>query len=77
MCWLAFDVMVKGVERFGLDGPVERWRAVREEIHKDVLEKGYDAERGRSPKRTAPRRSMRARCSSRESGSSPTTTSAS
>jgi GH15 family glucan-1,4-alpha-glucosidase len=46
MCWLAFDVMVKGVERFGLEGPVKRWRAVREEIHKDVLEKGYDAERG-------------------------------
>ena len=46
MCWLAFDVMVKGVERFGLDGPVERWRAVRDSIHKDICEKGYDAERG-------------------------------
>jgi GH15 family glucan-1,4-alpha-glucosidase len=46
MCWVAFDVMVKGVERFGLEGPVDRWRAVREEIHADVCEKGYDAERG-------------------------------
>jgi GH15 family glucan-1,4-alpha-glucosidase len=46
MCWVAFDCMVKGVERFGLDGPVERWRAVRDEIHSDVLEKGYDAGRG-------------------------------
>jgi GH15 family glucan-1,4-alpha-glucosidase len=46
MCWVAFDFLVKGVERFGLDGPVERWRAVRDEIHSDVLEKGYDAARG-------------------------------
>jgi GH15 family glucan-1,4-alpha-glucosidase len=46
MCWVAFDSLVKGVERFGLDGPVERWRAVRDEIHADVLEKGYDASRG-------------------------------
>jgi GH15 family glucan-1,4-alpha-glucosidase len=46
MCWVAFDSLVKGVERFGLDGPVERWRAVRDEIHADVLEKGYDAGRG-------------------------------
>ena len=46
MCWVAFDSLVKGVERFGLDGPVERWRAVRDEIHSDVLEKGYDVGRG-------------------------------
>jgi GH15 family glucan-1,4-alpha-glucosidase len=46
MCWVAFDSLVKGVERFGLDGPVERWRSVRDEIHSDVLEKGYDAARG-------------------------------
>jgi GH15 family glucan-1,4-alpha-glucosidase len=46
MCWVAFDSLVKGVERFGLDGPVERWRTVRDEIHADVLKKGYDAGRG-------------------------------
>jgi GH15 family glucan-1,4-alpha-glucosidase len=46
MCWVAFDSLVKGVERFGLDGPVERWRVVRDEIHSDILEKGYDAGRG-------------------------------
>jgi GH15 family glucan-1,4-alpha-glucosidase len=45
-CWVAFDSLVKGVERFGLHGPVDHWRAVRDEIHSDVLEKGYDAERG-------------------------------
>src|SRR5215212_3050683 len=46
MCWVAFHSLVAGVERFGLEGPVERWRAVRDEIHDEVLEKGYDAERG-------------------------------
>jgi GH15 family glucan-1,4-alpha-glucosidase len=46
MCWVAFDYLVKGVERFGLDGPVDRWRAMRDEIHSDVPEKGYDAGRG-------------------------------
>jgi GH15 family glucan-1,4-alpha-glucosidase len=46
MRWVAFDSLVKGVERFGLEGPVDRWRAVRDEIHADVLKKGFDAQRG-------------------------------
>jgi NAD(P)-dependent dehydrogenase (short-subunit alcohol dehydrogenase family) len=41
--------MVAGVERFGLDGTVDHWRAVCDEIHDDVMEKGYDAERGLHP----------------------------
>jgi GH15 family glucan-1,4-alpha-glucosidase len=45
MCWLAFDRAVKGCERFGLDGPVERWRAVRDGIHADICTHGYDGER--------------------------------
>jgi GH15 family glucan-1,4-alpha-glucosidase len=46
MCWVAFDRAVKGVERFGLKGPVERWRRVRDEIHAQVCACGFDAERG-------------------------------
>ena len=46
MAWVALDRAVKGVERFGLDGPVERWRAVRDAIHADVCRHGYDAEVG-------------------------------
>jgi GH15 family glucan-1,4-alpha-glucosidase len=46
MAWVALDRAVKGVERFGLDGPVERWRAVRDTIHDDVCRHGYDAELG-------------------------------
>jgi GH15 family glucan-1,4-alpha-glucosidase len=45
MAWLAYDVMVKLAERFALEGPVDRWKATRDEIHGEVCEKGYDAER--------------------------------
>jgi GH15 family glucan-1,4-alpha-glucosidase len=45
MCWVGFDALVKGVERFGLDGPVDHWSAVRDEIHADVIERGYSAEK--------------------------------
>jgi GH15 family glucan-1,4-alpha-glucosidase len=45
MAWVALDRAVKAVEKYGLDGPVDDWRRVREEIHDDVLENGYDGER--------------------------------
>jgi GH15 family glucan-1,4-alpha-glucosidase len=46
MSWVAFDRAVKTVERLDRDGPVDRWRRVREEIKEDVLRSGYNAERG-------------------------------
>jgi GH15 family glucan-1,4-alpha-glucosidase len=42
MCWVAFDRAIKSAEKFGLEGPVEDWRALRDEIHCDVCEKGFD-----------------------------------
>jgi GH15 family glucan-1,4-alpha-glucosidase len=45
MAWLAFDRAVKAVERFGLDGPTDRWRRVAQEIHREVCTRGYDPER--------------------------------
>jgi GH15 family glucan-1,4-alpha-glucosidase len=42
MAWVALDRAVKGVEAFGLDGPLDRWRAVRDAIHRDVCDKGYN-----------------------------------
>jgi GH15 family glucan-1,4-alpha-glucosidase len=45
MAWVAFDRAVKGVEEFGLEGPVERWRDCRDEIHAEVCAKGFDATR--------------------------------
>ncbi len=41
MAWVAFDRAVAAVEKFGLDGPVEQWRAIREQIRAEVLEKGF------------------------------------
>jgi GH15 family glucan-1,4-alpha-glucosidase len=45
MAWAGLDRAVQAVERFGLDGPVDRWRKLRAEIHADVLEHGFDADR--------------------------------
>jgi GH15 family glucan-1,4-alpha-glucosidase len=43
MAWLAFDRGIKSIERFGLEGPVDRWRALRSAIHDQVCAEGYDA----------------------------------
>ncbi len=45
MCWVAFDRAARAVERFGLPGPAAQWRSTAAEIHKQVCEQGYDAER--------------------------------
>jgi GH15 family glucan-1,4-alpha-glucosidase len=46
MAWVGFDRAVRAVEQFGLDGPVERWRAVRDAVHAEVCAEGYDPDRG-------------------------------
>jgi GH15 family glucan-1,4-alpha-glucosidase len=43
MCWLAFDRVIASATEYGLEGPVERWREVRDEIHAEVCARGYDA----------------------------------
>jgi GH15 family glucan-1,4-alpha-glucosidase len=45
MAWVAFDRAVKTVERFDLTGDADRWRRERDEIHREVCEKGWDGER--------------------------------
>ncbi len=42
MAWVAFDRAVHHVENVGSGGPLERWRAMRDRIHADVCELGYD-----------------------------------
>ncbi len=44
MAWVAVNRMVKTVEGLGLEGPVDRWRALRAAIHEEVCRKGYDAQ---------------------------------
>ena len=46
MSWVAFDRAVKAVEGFGLQGPVDRWRAARDRVHAEVCEHGWDAAQG-------------------------------
>jgi GH15 family glucan-1,4-alpha-glucosidase len=46
MAWVAFDRAVRYVEHLGSDGPVDRWRAIRDEIHGEVCAQGVD-DRGR------------------------------
>ena len=45
MAWVVFDRGVRLAERFELEAPVERWKQVRDEIHAEVCEQGYDSER--------------------------------
>ena len=45
MVWAAFDRAVQAIEVHGLSGPLERWRAIREEVREEVLTRGYDADR--------------------------------
>ena len=44
MAWVAFDRSVAAVEQFGMHGPVERWRRIRDEIRADVLAHGFNSD---------------------------------
>jgi GH15 family glucan-1,4-alpha-glucosidase len=46
MAWVAMDRAIKGIEEFGLTGPVDRWRAVRDVIHDEVCRLGYNPDIG-------------------------------
>ena len=45
MAWVVFDRAVRLAERFELEAPVDRWKNARDEIHREVCERGYDPER--------------------------------
>jgi len=45
MAWVAFDRAARAVERFGMRGPAAEWRATAAEIHRQVCEQAYDADR--------------------------------
>lgn len=42
MAWVALDRAIKSAEQFGLDGPLDRWREVRQAIHDRVCRDGFD-----------------------------------
>jgi GH15 family glucan-1,4-alpha-glucosidase len=45
MAWVALDRMVKAIEQLGREGPLERWRKLRDAIHDEVCTKGFDTSR--------------------------------
>ena len=46
MAWVAFDRAVKGMETFGVTGHITHWREVRDTVHRDICQKGYNPELG-------------------------------
>ncbi|QIG94001.1 MULTISPECIES: glycoside hydrolase family 15 protein [unclassified Bradyrhizobium] len=42
MCWVAFDRAIKSAERFGFKAPLLKWQVLREAIHRDVCQRGFD-----------------------------------
>jgi GH15 family glucan-1,4-alpha-glucosidase len=46
MAWVAFDRGIRFCEELGREGPVERWRAIRDEIHAQVCRQGWNDELG-------------------------------
>jgi GH15 family glucan-1,4-alpha-glucosidase len=46
MCWVAFDRGIKSAETHGFKAPLEKWRTLRDMIHEDVCDKGFDRELG-------------------------------
>jgi GH15 family glucan-1,4-alpha-glucosidase len=45
MAWVVFDRAVRIAERHHLEAPLERWKQIRDEIHREVCDRGYDSER--------------------------------
>jgi GH15 family glucan-1,4-alpha-glucosidase len=45
MAWVAFDRALRAHDEFGRDGPVERWRSIRDEIHAEVMERAWSERR--------------------------------
>ncbi len=43
MAWVAVDRAVRLIEEHGLKGPLEEWRKLRQAIHEDVCQKGFDS----------------------------------
>ena len=46
MAWVAIDRAIKTAEEFGLEGPVDSWKEIRQEIHDQVCDEGFNVEKG-------------------------------
>jgi GH15 family glucan-1,4-alpha-glucosidase len=43
MAWVAFDRVIRAHEEFGREGPADRWRVIRDEIHAEVLSRSWSS----------------------------------
>ena len=46
MVWVALDRMLRAAETFKLEGPIERWRKLRTQVHDDICAQAYNRELG-------------------------------
>jgi GH15 family glucan-1,4-alpha-glucosidase len=46
MAWVALDRAVKAMEKFGVEGPDERWRELRDQVYEEICRRGFDPELG-------------------------------
>jgi GH15 family glucan-1,4-alpha-glucosidase len=46
MAWVAFDRGIKSAESYQLEGPIERWRRIRDAIHAEVCRRAFNSARG-------------------------------
>ena len=46
MAWVAYDRAIKSAEAFGLEGPLDEWRKLRDQIFHEVCERGFNKELG-------------------------------
>jgi GH15 family glucan-1,4-alpha-glucosidase len=42
MAWVAFDRGIRAIEELDREGPLEKWRAIRDEIHAEVLDRSWN-----------------------------------
>ncbi|HEY1412405.1 MAG TPA: glycoside hydrolase family 15 protein, partial [Rhodopila sp.] len=42
MVWVAVDRAIRGAEAFNLTGPLDRWRALRTQVHETVCREGFN-----------------------------------
>jgi GH15 family glucan-1,4-alpha-glucosidase len=46
MVWVAYDRAIKSAETFGLEGPLDDWRKLRDVIFEEVCERGFNQKLG-------------------------------
>ena len=46
MAWVALDRAVRSAEEWGLAGPLDRWRALRDKMHETICREGFNSAKG-------------------------------